>query len=65
VLDNRAIGAIYGLTGTMRKRKGANYTTRSSVIRDPHPTYSDKIKRNGMGRALDMYGVEGEIERGL
>jgi hypothetical protein len=65
VLDNRVTGAIFGLTGTMRKRKGVNYTTRSSVIRDPHPTYSDEIKGNGMGREVDMYVEEGEIQRGL
>ena len=44
-------------------RKGTNYTTRSFVIRAAYPIYSDKIKGNGMGRALDMYEEEREIQR--
>ena len=35
------------------------------MIRAPHPIYCDKIKGNGMGRAFDMYGEEGEKQRGV
>jgi hypothetical protein len=65
VLANRVTGATLGLACTIRVRKGTNYTTRSFVIRAPRPIYSDNIKGNGMGRALDMYGEEGEIQRGF
>ena len=54
VFDTRVIRAILGLSGTTRMRKGKNYRTSSFVIPAPCPIYSDKIRGNGIGRALDL-----------